>query len=379
MDITDIREQIDTINNELLGLFIQRMQLAGQIGRIKAQSGLPIYSPEREQEILMQIRRNAPEDLADYASSLFSTLLELSRDYQAQDNAAKAKLLPLVNQALFSTSGRFPTKAVVACQGVEGAYSQLAADKTFSFADIMYFKSFQAVFRAIETGLCRYGVLPIENSSYGSVNAVYDLMRDHHFFIVREAKLPISHNLLAAPGTQLNQIREVLSHEQAIGQCSKFLDNMGKIKISFCENTALAAKTVANSPRHDLAAISSADCAVTYGLNTLKEGIQNHNNNFTRFIIISKEPEIYPGANKISLLFTTENQPGALNRVLSRFARNGLNLSKLESRPLEDSCFQYAFYADIDADPKESSVQRMLAQMAEELTSFVFLGAYQEI
>ena len=379
MEIAEIRKQIDTVDQDLLDLFLRRMELAKEIGLCKKQAGLPIYNPTREREILAQVTENSPEGLDGYARALFTTLFELSRSYQGNRFPHDQSLCQLLQQALQSAPTAFPAKAVVACQGIEGAYSQQAADKAFSFADILYFKNFNGVFRAVEKGLCRYGVLPIENSSHGSVNAVYDLMRDHSFYIVHGVKLHISHNLLARPGAKLSAIKEIVSHEQAIGQCSLFLDTLPDVKITRCENTAVAAQLVASSGRADLAAISSADCATMYGLDIVKEKIHNNNNNYTRFIIIAKKPEIYPGANKISILFTTDNTPGALTRVLSRFSSLGVNLSKLESRPVEGTDFHYVFYADLEGSVYNESIQALLSQLANELELFVFLGAYSEV
>lgn len=379
MEITEIRQQIDAVDRDLLALFLRRMELAKEIGICKQQADLPVYNPAREREILAQVTENSPEGLDGYARALFTTLFELSRSYQGNNLPHNQKLRHLLQQAIESAPTAFPAKAVVACQGVEGAYSQQAADKAFSFADILYFKNFNGVFSAVEKGLCRYGVLPIENSSHGSVNAVYDLMRDHSFYIVHGVKLHISHNLLARPGAKLSGIKEIVSHEQAIGQCSLFLDTLPEVKITCCENTAVAAQIVAASNRDDLAAISSADCAAMYGLDILKERIHNNNNNYTRFIIIAKKPEIYPGANKISILFTTDNTPGALTRVMSRFSSLGVNLSKLESRPVEGTDFHYVFYADLEGSVYNESIQALLSQLANELELFVFLGAYSEV
>lgn len=379
MDILQIREQIDDIDQQLLALFAQRMELTKAVGKEKAAASLPIYNPDREQEILEKVKATLPQELGDYGCAWFSSLFQQSRAYQGEGKNLDEDFLQQLQETLEKTPPLFPVKAVVACQGVVGAYSQLAADKAFPFADILYFKNFKAVFGAVEQGLCRYGVLPIENSSYGSVNAVYDLMRTRRFSIVKEVKLPIHHNLLVNPGTRLSQVKEIISHEQALGQCSDFLSAMPEVKLTCCENTAVAAEKLAASGRNDQAAISSPDCAAIYGLETLKERIQNSDQNCTRFIVISAKPEIHPEAHKISILFTTDNKPGALQHILTRFSQQGINLSKLESRPQVDSAFQYVFYADLDADPKDPLVQRLLAQLSGELEFFLLLGAYQEV
>jgi len=228
---------------------------------------------------------------------------------------------------------------LAACQGVEGAYSQLACEKMFNVPNIMYFKTFKSVFDAIDKDMCRYGVLPMENSTAGSVNEIYDLMMDYHFNIIRSTRVKIDHNLLAKSGTKILQIREIYSHEQAINQCAKFLDGLVNVKVTACANTAAAAKMVAESDRNDVAALSSRTCADLYQLAILSCNVQDNDNNYTRFICISKQLEIYPGADKTSIMMVIPHKPGALYKVLSRFYALGINLIKLESRPIPNRDF----------------------------------------
>ncbi len=373
MELTEIRERINAVDEALLPLFLERMRLAEDVATVKKAQGLPVYNAKREREILSRVSAEAG-DLDDYARLFFSNLFELSRSRQIRlmDEPVPG-LIPK------ETNEPFPHAATVACQGVEGAYSQMAADKAFQFADIVYLKTFDAVFQAVEKGLCRFGVLPIENSAHGSVSKVYDLMRSHRFSIVRAVKLHISHNLMARKGTELKNIRAVLSHEQAIGQCSAFLESLPDVQIRLCENTAIAAQTVAESHDDTLAAISSESCAQQYNLDILRSRIQNTDNNYTRFIIIEKTPRIYPGSGKISLMFSLPNTPGSLSRVMARFACAGLNLSKLESRPVEGTDFHYVFYADLEACVSDPAVQALIDSLSLELPMFTFLGAYQEV
>ena len=373
MNIEKIREQINQVDEELLPLFLKRMALGAEAAQAKRETGAPVLNASREREILSRVTREAG-DMDDYARLFYHSLFELSRAYQAETlEAGQDWTFPA------RTDERFPRKAVVACQGVEGAYSQEAADRAFQFADIVYMKTFDGVFQAVEKGLCRFGVLPIENSAHGSVTQVYDLMRSHQFSIARAVKLHVSHNLLAKKGARLDQIRTVVSHEQAVGQCSAFLSTLKNVEIRLCENTAVAARMVADNSDGTLAAISSENCAALYGLDILKSRIQNTDNNYTRFIVIEKTPCVYPGANKISLLFSVPNTPGSLSRVMSRFSCLSLNLSKLESRPVEGSDFHYVFYADLEASPEDAAVQRLMGALSRELPQFVFLGAYQEV
>ena len=198
----------------------------------------------------------------------------------------------------------------------------------FALPSIMYFRNFESVFNAVDKGLCKYGILPIENSSYGSVNEVYDLMKKYRFHIVRSSKLKINHSLLANTGTKLEDIREIYTHDQALGQCSAFVNAHENIRFTTCENTAAAAKLVAESGRKDAAAISSGVCASLYGLTALEHDIQDSDDNYTRFICISKSLEIYPGSHKISLMMAISHTPGSLYQTVAKFASLGLNLCR---------------------------------------------------
>lgn len=379
MNIENLRAQIDKIDDELTRIFNTRMEISQLISQYKRDNKLMVLDKSREREILTRVTAEADPELEVYIKTLFFTLFSLSRSYQ---NALMAKESPLadeIKKALDETPKLFPTKAVVACQGVEGAYSQIAADKLFSLPNIMYFNTFEGVFRAVETGLSRYGILPIENSSHGSVTQVYDLMKQHNFHIVKGLKLKIDHSLLAKTGCKLADIKEIFSHEQAIAQCSKFLDSLKGVKVTVVENTAVAARMVAESRRTDVAALSSHNCAELYGLVALGVDVQNNTNNYTRFICISKKLEIYPGADKISLMLSLSHRPGSLYEMISKFSVLGLNLTKLESRPVPDKDFEFMFYFDIEASVVSEPVINLICEIAAGTEQFDFLGNYSEI
>lgn len=378
MDLTDYRTQIDTIDDKLMELFNERMHIAANIAQYKAEHHIGTKVKSRERSILSRVSEQADDGLDGYARILFSTLFDVSRAYQNSLMAADTALSRALTEAIETTPALFPTKGVVACQGVEGAYSQIACDKLFSFANILYFKTFEGVFQAVEKGLCEFGILPIENSSYGSVNEVYDLMRHFNFHIVRSLKLKIDHSLLAKPGKTLSDIKEIFSHEQALGQCSEFLKQLHDVKITVCENTAAAAKMVSDSDREDVAAISSHECAELYGLSALSNDIQNSDSNFTRFICITKDLRIFPGSNKISLMLSLPHRPGALYSFMSKIAALGLNVSKLESRPIPGKDFEFLFYFDIDASVISPEVIKFLSDLSKEPEMFMFLGNYSE-
>ncbi len=376
MDLNELRVRIDEINHRMLQLFTERMNVSMEIAQYKLENGLPVLDKGRERAILNRMALEAGEPFEDYAQVLFRTLFELSRSYQSSVITGENALADRIKAALDNTPPLFPRRAVVACQGVEGAYSQQACDKLFPHAEIVYVQSFEGVFQAVEKGLCRYGVLPIENSSFGSVGAVYDLMKRHKFSIVRGTRLHIAHTLLGKKGVPLKGIREVFSHEQAIGQCGEFLKAHPDIKVTVCANTAMAAKMVAESQRDDVAAISSRQCAELYGLEILMEGIQDNDSNFTRFICISRELEIYPGASKISLMMTLPHSPGSLSGLLSRFSMLGINLTKLESRPIPGKEFEFMFYFDLEASVCAQPVLKLLCELQNNPETFVFLGNY---
>ncbi len=379
MELNNYREHLDTIDKELLRLFIERMAIAGEIAQWKQQNSMPVLDLRREKEKLRAMEEMSPEDLKEYSVSLFSLMMELSRSYQNRIiHPASAETLA-IEQALKETPQLFPETAIVACQGVEGAYSGIACEKLFKRPSIFYFSSFDAVFSAIEKGLCRYGVIPVENSTAGTVNAVYDLMRKHDFRIVRSVRVKIDHNLLVKPGTKPEDIREIYSHAQAIAQCSAFLQSMPNVKVIPCENTAVAAKKVAESQDKGIAALSSRSCSKLYGLEILKADVQDSGNNHTRFICISKNLEIYPGADRTSLMMVLPHEPGSLYRLLSRFNALGINLTKLESRPMPERSFEFMFYFDLDTSVYSPRFIQLMGELPDISEEHEYLGSYSEV
>ena len=379
MDISQLREQIDGIDDQLVNLFCQRMDVAAQIAAYKQEHGLPILVPGREREKLADVADKAGEEMANYTRVLYSMLFELSRSYQSKLGDKPTDLYKQITHAIETTPQLFPQQAMVACQGVEGAYSQIACEKIFKNPMILYFKNFEGVFNAIDQGLCQYGILPIENSTAGSVKMVYDLMIRHDFSIVRSFRLKIDHNLLVNPGTKLTDIKEIYTHEQAIGQCNSFLSGLNGVKLIPVENTAVAAEMVSSSGRKDVAAIASRSCAELYGLTCLKGSIQDKGNNYTRFICISKGLQIYPGADKTSIMMVLDHRPGALYKVLARMYVLGINVTKLESRPLPDRDFEFMFYFDLDTSIYSQEFVQLICELDELCDEFKYLGSYSEV
>lgn len=377
MDLKDYRTQLDAIDDQMASLFKQRMEIVRKVADYKKETNTPVMAAGREREILYRVTGLCGEELEEYTKILYSTVLELSRDYQEDRLSTGESALVSEILAAAEQTGEFPKRAIVACQGTEGAYSQMACDKLFPVSQILYCNRFDGVFRAVEAGMCRYGVLPIENSSAGSVTEVYDLMERYNCKIVRSLKLKVEHCLLAKPGVQLKDVKEVVAHEQALNQCSEFLKSSGA-KVTVFSNNAAAAKYVSESDRTDIAAIASVNCAGLYGLSVLSDHVANSDHNYTRFICISKQLEVYEGAGKITFVASASHRPGSLYSLIAKFATRGLNICKLESRPIPGKDFEFRFYFDVEASVWNKDTQTILSQLEKE-EFFTFLGAYSEV
>ena len=379
MDIAQLREEIDVIDKEMLSLFEKRMKVSTGIAEYKRQNNLPVYDGKREREKIASVAESASEDMKDYAKNFMTELMDFSKCYQRQVLNKKDELAVKIETAIANSDKMLPDSPSVACQGVEGAYSQIATDRMFSSPNIMYFNNFEGVFAAVNQGLCKYGVLPVENSTAGSVNKIYDLMMKYNFYIVKGLRLKIDHNLLVKPGVKKEEIKEIFSHEQAIAQCSEYLKQFAPdVKITVCENTALAAKMVAESGRCDAAALSSRFCAELYGLKMLEKAVQDRDNNYTRFICISKELQILPGADKTSVMMVIGHKPGELYKILSKFYMLGINLTKLESRPISERDFEFMFYFDLETSVYSEKFIYLMSELNERCEEFKYLGSYLE-
>ena len=378
MELSEIRTKIDAVDDQLLDLFLQRMELSEEVAAYKNEHNLPILNKAREREILAKVTEKSGEK-ERYAYHLFSTLFELARSRQAELINAPTRVQSQVEASLAAGGPVFPQTGLVACQGVEGANSQVACDRILPRGNIVYVKTFEAVVSAVESGLCKFGVLPIENSSNGSVRAVYTLLQEHNLSVVRSTRLCIRHELLAKPGVKMSDITEIYSHEQALGQCSKFLNGLNGVRVIPCDNTAMAAKMVAESGNRHAAAISSHPCAALYGLECISDAIQDSDNNYTRFFCIAKDPVIYAGANRISLIIACDNKPGALYEILSKLAALGINMTKLESCPVTGRNFEFIFFLELEASVHEPGVLPMLEELERSCANFQFLGSYAEV
>ncbi len=379
MDMESLRQKINELDEGIVKLYVERMETVKKIGEYKKENNLPVRDPIREQALLSKIAELAGEEYENNIHSLYSLILDISRSCQTKIVSEPSKLTEMMDSAVKNTDMLFPEKATVACQGTSGAYSQSAAEKMFKRPSIMFLSTFEGVFSAVDKGLCRFGVLPLENSTAGSVNQIYDLMVKHNFSIVRTTRVQISHVLLSNRGADLSTVKEIYSHEQAISQCSEFLSSLSGVKVIPCENTAVAARRVAESGRNDVAAISAKECAELYGLKILRDRISNEKDNYTRFICISKKLEIYPGADKTSIMMVLPHKSGSLYKVLSRLYVLGINLNKLESRPIPDRNFEFMFYFDIDESIYSPALKELLCDLEREAPEFRYLGSYSEV
>ena len=378
-DINALRLEMDACNKQILEAFEHRMDIASRIGDVKRSLGLRVTDPRRERQILSAIADQASPEFKSYATVLFSLLMEVSSAYQEHRMRPTSPLRERIEQALETTPKLFPQFASVACQGVDGAYSQLAAEKIFKRPNITFYRNFEGVFQAVESGTCEYGVLPIENSSAGTVIAVYDLMMEHDFHIVRTYRLKVDHNVLANEGATLDGITEIYSHQQAINQCARYLEGMPHVKVTPVTNTAEAARMVAESGRTDVAALSSRACASLYGLSVLARQVNDSDNNYTRFACITKDLQVFPGADRTSLMMVAPHEPGALYKVLARFYALDINLTKLQSRPILGQDFEFMFYFDLDASVYSPEFASLVCELEDFCDDFKYLGTYSEL
>lgn len=379
MDLTDYRKQIDGIDDEICRLFAKRMEVVYSIGKYKSEHDVPLNNGSREREILTRISKQLPPDMEDFGRVLYRSMFDISKAYEAMHMEKSSLLYKEISELINVQPVTFPKRAVVACQGREGSYSQAAAEKLFEVPEIMFNNSFEGVIRMVTDGLCEYGILPIENSTAGSVNEIYDLLVKYNVHIVRSTRVRVDHQLLAPKGTKLSDIRTIYSHPQAIRQCSHYLSTLKNVEVIPYDNTAMAAQKVSLDTSGKSASISSASCAQLYGLDTLAQNIQNYDSNHTRFICIAKDAFIYPGSNRTSIMMVMANKPGTLFSVLSKFNATGANLVKLESRPIPSRDFEFIFYFDIELSAYDSKFVSLISELDHCGERFKYFGTYQEI
>ncbi len=372
MNLDEIRAEIDKIDKELVPLLKARMNCSLKVAEIKREAGLPIYHPGREQAILDRVNE-AGGEFGSYIAAVYREIMGVSKEAQ------QVELTPAGDLAgrIVNAKDGIKENVTVACQGIEGAFGSIAAKNLHKTGNIKYYSTFEEVFRAVEKDEAVYGVVPVENSNAGSVMDVYDLILKYRFYIVSAAELAVNENLLALPEANLEDIKSVYSHPQALAQSEDFIKEHGITPIQYY-NTAMAAKYVSEKGDKTVGAVGSALAGSIYGLKVLVPDIQSVRHNSTRFITISKQLIIPDEANKVSVVFSVPHSVGALNRVLNRFCVNGLNLTKIESRAARNGNFDYVFYLDFAGTLNDRKTIALISSLAEELPDFTFLGNYRE-
>ncbi len=377
MELKDLRERIDSIDDKIIELYKERMEVSKQVGLIKNKISKPVYDGTREKEIVYRLAQKCPEEIRLYVKELYDAIFYTSKAYQNKFTENASKVKTEIDEIIANPLKDFPVDGTIACQGVQGANSGKATEKMFPISDITYFKTFEGVFNAVDKGLCEFGVLPIENSTAGSVSEVYDLMKKHEFHIVKSVRVQIDHCLAVKNGANLKDIKKVISHPQALSQCAEYIKKLG-VNQEPVENTAVGAKLVAEGEDYSVAVLCSKECAETYNLKILEPRVQDSEKNYTRFICITKDRRIYKGADKISVMTSLAHTPGSLNKIISRFYAFGLNLTKIESRPIEGSDFEFMFYFDFEGDILDPQVRNLIAELDNGSDKFVLLGSYKE-
>lgn len=373
MELDEIRKNIDSVDSELLELFARRMELCEEVARYKAENGMEVFQSGREQQVLDRIAEKSPKKLESASRLLFSQIMEISKCLQ------KDRL----TDPLQVETRSFASDPVVACPGIRGSYSEEACIKAFGRdARIGYYDTFEQVFEAVNNGEARYGVVPIENSTAGSVDDTYSLLERYDMFICGRLYITVNHVLAAK---EEGKITRIISHPQALRQCSEFIkrERFGTDRVA---NTSIAARTVSESSE-EIGCICSSHCAELYGLRVLEENIADSNENFTRFIIISKEPEIVENADIISVCLSLPHISGSLYKLLTSFYFAGLNLTKIESRHMPPhikrksgaDSFEVIFYLDFEGSVLNPSVGRLLKNLEKDCGYYRFLGNYREI
>lgn len=369
MDLNELRRDIDGLDREIIDTFCKRMELCKQVAAYKKANGLPVFQTAREDEIFNKVYNLAPEGMGDCTRLLFKNIVDISKHLQYREI--------FDDEPNTYAPFRIPEHVSVACQGTEGANAETAAKQIFGEdCKPIFHTTFADVFEAVQSGETQFGIIPLQNSTAGSVVQAYDLMGQYNFYINKTTTVEITNCLCAKPGTRLADISEVYSHPQALAQCSDFLTKHNLAAIPY-GNTATAAQMVAESSE-TIAAVCSEPCAKLYGLEILKDHISNYVPNYTRFICISKELLLPEDADYISVMLKLPHEEGTLYRLLSKFVICGMNLQKLESRPIRNGSFEVMFYLDFNGSIRDRNVCALLSDLAEHLEYFKFLGNYSE-
>lgn len=370
-ELSEIRQDINATDQAIRELYLRRMSLALEVATSKTQTNTKIYQPEREAEIIAECTAGIPEELQPKYTALLQNMIRASREYQYSHI-----LLATPEKFPFHPLEEIPKPETVFYQGVPGAYQELAARELFPHCEPVHVLTWAEVFRSVRDGAAEIGVVPVENTTAGTVSEVYDLLLEYDLFINRSCIRKISHCLAAVPGAALSDVRRVCSHPHALPQCQAFISGHGLETIQVA-NTAIAAQTVAERQDKTLAAICSGEAAARYGLAVLAEGINDLQHNETRFIAVSRMLTCAPADNRLEIAFHIQNVPGSLDSVVSIFADYGIDMTEIHSRPLKDSPWSYVFYIDFVGNMRDHAIRALLYQLHEELPYLKVIGSYQ--
>ncbi|HEZ7985378.1 MAG TPA: prephenate dehydratase domain-containing protein [Ruminococcus sp.] len=372
MDLQQLRGGIDDIDAKILKLFMERMELCKGVADYKKLHDMPVFQGGREQQVIDRIKElTANKELETGTAALFTAIMDISKILQNRliletSPDYSAAVLPDFNSALR-----------IGCQGTSGANSEAAAHALFGNRDIIFCRNFEDVFRMVQSGELDYGVIPVHNSTAGSVDSTYDLMAKYYVYIVGSVCIEINHCLAARADCSVADIKKVYSHPQALAQCSDFL-TINSLKTSEYGNTATAAAMVAESaPEDRLAAVCSVECAESLGLNILARGIADCSVNRTKFACISREMQVSPDSDAITVMLKIPHTEGSLYRLLTKFYVNGMNLLRIESRPIRDGSFDVMFYLDFSGKISDPGVKATLRDLEQNLEYFRVLGTFK--
>lgn len=373
--LEELRGQLDVVDDQIVKLYEERMKICEQVGEYKVEAGRKVFDRVREKEKLQNVASKVSSDFDKKGiQELYQQLMSMSRKLQYQQLVKAGALgrLPFIEIDSLGVE-----KARVVFQGMEGAYGQ-AAMKTYFGEDCNSYsvRTFRDAMDAIEEGAADYAVLPIENSTAGAVNEVYDLLVEFENYIVGEVIIPITHTLAGLPGTQLSELKRVYSKAEALMQTTRFLEEHSDWQQISVANTAIAAKKILDDQDRTQAAVCSAYAAKVYGLEVLEDNINDESGNCTRFIIVTNQKVFLKGAKKISICFEVPHESGSLYHLLSHFIYNDLNMSKIESRPIEGRSWEYRFFVDFEGNLEEPGVKNALRGLREESRSLKILGNY---
>lgn len=374
MDLLHLREEIDRIDEQLVSLYEKRMDISKQVAEVKIKTGKKVFDKQREIEKLSKVKAMTHNDFNSHGiEELFEQIMSMSRKLQYQLLAEHGSLgqLPFIGTDSLKTQ-----KARVVFQGAEGAYSQAAMTEFFGEGiRSFHVDTFRDAMTAIDEGSADFAVLPIENSTAGIVSEIYDLLVEFENYIVGEQIIRIEHCLLGVPGSNPSEIRTVYSHPQSLMQSNKFLGQHNFRQISM-QNNAFAAQKVAQEQDRTQAAIASELAGKIYGLEVLKRGVNNSGSNSTRFIIVTNQKIFRKDAGKVSICFEVPHESGSLYHMLSHFIYNNLNMTKIESRPIEDRNWEYRFFVDFEGNLADGAVKNALRGLRDEARNMKILGNY---